>query len=231
MNVPPESRGAPAPSADAEPDPTLPLPFSRLLLVVTGSVSAADLPFWGTWLRLYHEDLEVRLVLTPSARRFLTSDAVGGRFGGEVRDDVWPEGDGTAHHVEFAEWADAVLIFPATFDFTARFALGRGDSPALLASQCTTAPIAIAPALPPGGAQSPAHQEHLRVLRSRPNVVVVPPQPGVSITTGRRDAWAPALFPHCLTELSALHERLAAGRAPDTVEGAADAPVGTGRDT
>jgi phosphopantothenoylcysteine decarboxylase/phosphopantothenate--cysteine ligase len=189
------------------------LGFSRLLLVATGGVAASDLPFWGTWLHMSYAGIETRVVLTRSARRFVTPDAVGGRFRSEVFDDTWPQDDPRARHVEFAEWAQACLVFPSTFNFTARLALGLADSPALLALQCTGAPVALAPALPPGGLGSAAFRQHLRALEERRNVVVVPPQPGTSLTTGRRDAHAPALLPDCLAELEKL--RVALGQGSD----------------
>lgn len=201
------SRG-PRSEEDLVPD----LGLSRLLLVATGSVSAADLPFWSTWLRTYYPELQVTVVLTPNARRFVTRAGLQGRVNGEVLDDVWPDDDVRARHVELSEWAQAVLVFPCTFSYCARLALGLADSPSLLAAQCTPAPVVLAPALPPGGAQSPAFRQHLAALVGRVNVTVVPPQPGYSTTTGRLDAWAPALLPHCVEEVERLRLRLAALR-------------------
>ncbi|GAB3206652.1 flavoprotein [Marinactinospora thermotolerans] len=195
---------------------------SRLLLVATGSVSTADLPFWGTWLRTCYPDLEIMLALTRSARRFVTPTALHGRINGEVIPDTWPEDDPRALHVELAEWAEAVLVYPATLHFTARLALGLADSPALLAAQCTKAPIVVAPALPPGGVDSPAYLAHRSALAARPNVVVMPPRPGISVTTGRPGAWAPALLPHCLEALERLRDARDPGSREETdVSGAA----------
>lgn len=183
------------------------LGLDRLLLIVTGSVSAADMPFWSTWLRTEYPDLAVRVLLTRSARRFVTAPAIAARLHCEVSPDTWEE-DAGATHVELWHWAEAALVYPCTFDYLSRLALGRGDSPGLLALQCATVPVVVAPALPPGGAQSAAYQQHVAHLRTRRNVRVVPPQPGRSSVTGRLDAWAPQLFPLAVGAVEAVRQEL-----------------------
>ncbi|MFE9170733.1 flavoprotein [Streptomyces kebangsaanensis] len=200
------------------------LNVERLLVVTTGSAFATGMPYWVDWLRLSYPGLVIRLVLTRSARRFVTRQALAGRLhrDGEVLLDEWPEDEAVARHVELAEWAQAVVVYPATFHFTARLALGLADSPVLLACHCTRAPVAVAPALPPGGLESAAFQAHWAALAARPNVVLAPPHPGVSLTTGRADAWVPPLLPEVLGMLEHRRAELEAG-LPDREPPAAPA--------
>ncbi|MFD7414017.1 flavoprotein [Kitasatospora purpeofusca] len=187
---------------------------SRLLLVATGSTSAADLPYWISWLRDCRPQLELTVVVTRSAERFVTRAALAGRTGGEVLEDTWPQDVGSARHVQLSEWAEAIMVYPATLHFLARLALGMGDSPALLAAQCTTAPVGLAPALPPGGMDSAAYRSHWAALAARANVVVAPPGPGISVTTGRADAWVPAPLPDLLELVERRRAELAAAPGP-----------------
>ncbi|MFF9409873.1 flavoprotein [Streptomyces anandii] len=191
------------------------LGLSRLLLVVTGSNSAATLPFWLTWLGEVYPHLQVKVAVTSSAERFVTRHGLASHRFGEAEHDAWPRDDSHARHVEWSEWAQGILVYPATFHFVARLALGLADSPALLAAQCTSGPVAVAPALPPGGWQSPACAAHVAALSMRPNTTVVPPRPGVSRTTGRPDAWAPALMPEAIRALESVRRDLTAGLSPD----------------
>lgn len=189
-----------------------PVGVRRLLVVGTGSVTAAHLPFWASWLKMGQPGVEVRYVLTRAAGRFVTREALVAIGGCDVLEDRWPEEpEPRARHVDLAEWPDAVVVLPATLNYLARLALGLGDSPSVLALQCTGAAIALAPALPPGGAQSAAYAEHSAKLARRPNVVVVPPHPGRSTTSGRREAWAPAPFPEVLAAADRLRAGLASG--------------------
>ncbi|GAA2558845.1 MULTISPECIES: flavoprotein [Streptomyces] len=191
------------------PDAPL-LNVRRLLFIGTGSASSVDLPGWLGWLRATHPDLETQVVLTRSAERFVTLQAVTGITGRVALRDSWPDDPTVSvRHVELAEWAEAMVVHPATLAFTARFAQGLADSPALLAVQCTRAPVGLAPALPPGGADSHAYRMHAAALEARPNVVVLPPVPGHSQTTGRMDSWAPGMLPDLLTRLERCRTALA----------------------
>ncbi|MCX4882359.1 flavoprotein [Streptomyces sp. NBC_00847] len=211
------------------PEQVPPLGIERLLLVGTGSIGVAHLPYWVTWLRLYHPGVDLRIVLTRAAERFVTRQALVPLAQAPVLQDRWPdEPDERPLHVDLSLWADAVLVCPASLDYLARLALGRGDSPSVLALQCTDAPTAVAPALPPGGEQSAAYRGHVRALRERANVVVVPPVAGLSAATGRRDGWPAAPLPAALRELDALRTRLRTNSTPtDTTVPSAttEAPV------
>jgi phosphopantothenoylcysteine decarboxylase/phosphopantothenate--cysteine ligase len=181
----------------------------RLLIVGTGSINVALLPFWIQWLTAGYAGLETRVVVTRTAERFVSRAALTAMTHHEAVLDAWPDEPTLgARHVELGEWADAVAVYPATLQYLARFALGLADSPSLLALQCTAAPVVIAPALPPGGWQSPAVTAHVAALKQRRNVVVAPPRPGRSVTTGRDDAWAPVPFPTALRFLEACRVRL-----------------------
>lgn len=161
----------------------------RLLIVITGALSAAFIPGWLSWLRAGYPDLVIRPVVTRSAQRFVTLDAMTTICGQLAVSDEWPAHvTKGAPHVEMSEWPDTIFVYPASLNFLARLALGLGDTPALLALQCATAPIALAPSLPPHGLHSPAYQSHKATLEQRPNIVIVPPQPGMSVSTGQMDA-------------------------------------------
>ncbi|MFZ3470966.1 flavoprotein [Streptomyces sp. 4.24] len=179
----------------------------RLLIVATGALGVCALPGWLGWLRESYPETETKVLLTRQAGTFVTPAALTAIGGRPVLHDVWPtEPTVAAPHVELAQWADAVAVYPATFHFVSRFATGLADTPSLLALQCTTAPIGIAPALPPGGYKSYAFRSHLAALRNRPNVVVAAPEPGRSITSGLIEASTAAP----LTTLLPMIEKLRA---------------------
>lgn len=180
----------------------------RLAVLGTGSVSVTDLPYWLTWLGRLHPGIEVRAGLTRSATRFVTREALGARTGRDAYLDDWSDAAG-ARHVELAEWAEAIIVYPATLDFVGRLANGAANSPFLLAAQCTAGPVGVAPALPPGAADGHVYRMHLEALRARENVVVLPPVPAMSITTGRKDAWAPGPLPELLAQVEDRRRALA----------------------
>ncbi|MFF3333702.1 flavoprotein [Streptomyces sp. NPDC002888] len=182
-----------------------PFGAERLLLVGTGAVQVALLPTWINWLRVSYPELDVRIVVTRSAERFVSRTALSAIGGTEVLLDTWPEDPNAgALHMELAEWADAVAVYPATVHFVSRFALGLTDTPVQLALQCTRAPIAVAPALPPGCRDNPVLTGHLQSLATRPNITVIPTVTGRSVSTDRPDGASPPPLPVVLDRLERL---------------------------
>ncbi|HSY15598.1 MAG TPA: flavoprotein [Jatrophihabitantaceae bacterium] len=195
-----------APGSEQAP----PFHASRVLLVVTGALGASFMPVWLNWLRLSYPAIAFRMVLTYSAEKMVSRTALTALTGGEIFQDCWPaEPEAVARHVQLASWPDAVIVYPTSFHYLARVALGTADTPSVLAIQCTSAAVAIAPALPPGGEQSPGFHRHLSLLEAYPNIVVVPPQLGFSAATGRLDAPTAAPFPAVIDALERRRARLA----------------------
>ncbi len=167
----------------------------RLVVVCSGSINAAVLPWWIGWTRINAPEIELRIVVTRSAARFVSPEALAVISGHPTSLDVWPEASGGSPHTELVAWADGFVVYPASAHFLARLALGITDTPSQLALQCTAAPIAVVPALPPGMWKSAAMRRNLAALAERENVLVIPPVPGRSWSSGRDDASIPPPFP------------------------------------
>ncbi|PPF23707.1 hypothetical protein C5D07_01990 [Rathayibacter tritici] len=203
----------------APPGTPSPPPFrgERLLLVVAGAPAAHGVPQWIAWARTCYPQLEVRAFVTRSALKFVTKTTLQLRLGGEVEVDTW-DGVDSALHIKWAAWADVALVYPATLGYVSRLASGLTDTPSLLALQCTSAIVGVAPSIPPGGLTSPALRSAWETLSTVPDLVLVPPEPGLSLATGQFDGSVP---PPLSSVLARLEERLderareAAPWAPD----------------
>lgn len=161
----------------------------RLLLVASGAVSAMHMPFWLNWLEHGYPDLEVKLVLTRSAERFVSRESLGLLVENEALPDRWPETNGGegALHIALKEWHDCALVFPACLNYLSRMAQGAADSPSLLALQCSSAPIVVAPSVPQGALDNPIVTANLDRLRLRPNLRLAPTGSSKSLTTRRKN--------------------------------------------
>lgn len=208
----PEPERGPGPGRAAPP-----FTARRLLLFGTGALSVAFLPYWLNWLRIACPGTQVRVVVTRSAERFVSRSALRSLAGDEVLLDAWPDGAGPSRsidHVELAEWPDAVAVHPAGLHFLARFAQGSADTPVLMALQCTRATIGIAPSLPPGAERGPAYRRHVEELGRYDNVLIAPPHPGRSASTGRNDGSVAAPLPALLALIERHHTQGAADGRP-----------------
>jgi len=192
----------------------------NLVIVCTGSVNAATLPTAVGGLRITTPEVRQQLVVTRSATRFVSMDALSVITGRPTLLDVWPDSFTSAPHMELVEWADAFLVYPATAHYFARLAHGLAATPSLLALLGTAAPIAIAPAMPEGVWENAITRRNAAALAELPNVTVVPPVPGRSWSTGRDTGSLPPPFTHVLRPLLVrLAERTLAPKADSGLQG------------
>lgn len=111
--------------------------------------------------------VEVRVVLTASAARFVAPLTFAVLSRGPVHEDAFDPRAWDMAHLSLAAWAERVVVAPATADFIARLAAGRagGLLEALLLS--TRAPAALCPAMDAGMWEHPATRENVERLKRR----------------------------------------------------------------
>lgn len=180
-----------------------PLRGRRVTLVVTGSLSAAYVPYWVNYVNMLPTRPELRVLMTRTATTMVSPSTVSALLGREVELDAWdPEGSSHPTHVELAMETDVFLVHPCTFSYLGRLAAGLADTPTQLAIACSTKPVVVCPALPPGSLQSHAYARHLEDLDRRGGVTVLPPVPGTSAATGKREGLPAAPFPIALVAVA-----------------------------
>ncbi|WP_353218899.1 bifunctional phosphopantothenoylcysteine decarboxylase/phosphopantothenate--cysteine ligase CoaBC [Salinisphaera sp. S4-8] len=122
------------------------LAHRRILLGVTGSIAAYKAAVLVR--RLVEAGAEVQVVMTESAKRFITPMTLAALSGHAVRDSLWDEAaELNMGHIELARWADLIVIAPASADTLARLCAGRADD--LLSTLCLAshAEVMVAPAM------------------------------------------------------------------------------------
>ncbi len=145
--------------------------MANVVVGVTGSVAAYRVP--DLCLELSRRGHEVRVVASEEALRFVGRDALG--FAAE---EVITELTERAEHVELAEWADAVLVAPATLNTLAKLAYGIADTPVTLTALASLGAgkrLVVAPAMSEHMYRSPPARRALRRLEEM-GAVVVPPR-------------------------------------------------------
>jgi phosphopantothenoylcysteine decarboxylase/phosphopantothenate--cysteine ligase len=138
----------------------------NIVLGITGSIAAYKTP--DLVRRLSERGADVQIVMTASAREFVTETSLQAVSGRPVRSNLWDkEAEASMSHIELARWADAVLIAPATAEIMAR--LAGGGAADLLTTLClaTAAPVVIAPAMNHVMWQNAAVQANRQTLESR----------------------------------------------------------------
>jgi phosphopantothenoylcysteine decarboxylase/phosphopantothenate--cysteine ligase len=137
-----------------------------IVLGVTGSIAAykaADL----TSL-LVKKGHDVHVVMTESARRFITPLTLQTLSKHPVTTDVFDEQEGWCPgHIELADRADLLLIAPASAAALARLACGLADDAITCIALATRAPVLIAPAMNGKMWSHPATVQNTETLRTR----------------------------------------------------------------
>jgi phosphopantothenoylcysteine decarboxylase/phosphopantothenate--cysteine ligase len=153
----------------------------RITLGVTGGVAAykaAELV-----RRLQQDGFTVQVVMTRSAREFVTPLTFAALSGQKVITDLFAEAGGEANlesaieHIAVAQRTDLLLVAPATADVIAKFARGIADDFLTTLHLASTAPVVLAPAMNVNMWNHPATQENLEILRAR-GVHIVQPDEG-----------------------------------------------------
>ena len=135
----------------------------NIILGVSGGIAAYKTP--ELVRRLRDRGAAVQVVMTRSAREFVTETTLQAVSGMPVRTNLWDsQAEAAMGHIELARWADLVLIAPATAEIMARMAAGSAAD--LLTTLClaTEAPVVIAPAMNHVMWSHPAVQENRQKL-------------------------------------------------------------------
>ena len=147
----------------------------RIALLVSGGIAAYKLVDLAS--ALAQAGSEVRVAMTTSAMRFVGAPSFQGVTGKPVLTGLWAVGGDPEPHVFLGDWAQVILLAPATANVIARIAHGQSDdivTATLLAARC---PVVVAPAMNDAMWAKPAVQANLATLRQR-GVTVVEPESG-----------------------------------------------------
>ena len=90
----------------------------KILLGVSGGIAAYKAP--ELVRRLRDRGAEVRVMMTPAAKAFITPLSLQAVSGHPVFEDLLdPAAEAAMGHIELAKWADLVVLAPASADLIA----------------------------------------------------------------------------------------------------------------
>ena len=121
----------------------------NIVLGVTGCIAAYKSAFL---LRtLVSGGASVKVVMTPAATKFITPLTLSSLSKNKVIVNIFPEPtldntDLSTWHIDLAQWADLILIAPATINSIAKIAHGFADNALTTLISASRSPIVIAPA-------------------------------------------------------------------------------------
>ena len=153
--------------------------MANIVVGVSGSVAAyraADL-----CRELMRSGHVVRVCLTDSAQQFVLPALFEALTGQPCLTNTFQEPDpGHMAHIEWARWADLILIAPATANTIVKIGFGLGDDMLTTLVIAATCPIIVAPAMNPTMYTNANTQEAMTRLRSIATTFVEPTEGDVA---------------------------------------------------
>lgn len=144
------------------------LSFSKknILLGVTGGIAAYKA---AEIIRLFKKlGADVRVVMTESAKEFITPLTLQAISGNEIHDSLLnTEAEAAMGHIELAKWADIILIAPCTAETISKITHGRADDLMGALILASKADIFIAPAMNMNMWLDDSTQQNYKTLSSR----------------------------------------------------------------
>ena len=141
----------------------------KIVLGVTGCIAAYKS---AHLIRdLIKRGAEVKVVMTPAATQFITPLTLSSLSNNNVVINIFPESSDVdtnlnTWHIDLAQWADLILIAPATVNTVAKIAYGFADNALTTLVSAARSPVVIAPAADVDMYQNPITQENILKLSS-----------------------------------------------------------------
>lgn len=184
----------------------------HIIVGISGGIAAYKIP--ELIRSLVKAGAQVRVTTTPNALQFVTELTLQTLSGSRVYSDVFAAiNEHATEHISLPEWADAMIVAPATANVLAKMATGIADD-ALTTTICSCVarkPIVVAPAMNDKMWENPATQHAIDTIRSWSNITVVEPAEGPLAcgTSGKGR----------MPEVDELQEALEYALAPKTLQG------------
>ncbi|RSL31279.1 bifunctional phosphopantothenoylcysteine decarboxylase/phosphopantothenate--cysteine ligase CoaBC [Salibacterium salarium] len=138
----------------------------KILLGVTGGIAAYKAAALAS--KLTQAGAVVKVMMTTHAKEFVTPLTFQALTRDRVYDDTFAETDPEkVAHIDIADWADMVVIAPATANILAKFANGLADDMVSTTVLAATCPVYIAPAMNVNMYEHTAVKENMDKLKQR----------------------------------------------------------------
>jgi phosphopantothenoylcysteine decarboxylase / phosphopantothenate---cysteine ligase len=137
----------------------------NILLCVTGGIAVYKAAALTSKLR--QSGAKVKVIMSKSACQFVTPLTFQALSRNDVYIDTFDEKNSEViAHIDLADWADLVLVAPATANIIGKFANGISDDMITTTILATTAPVWIAPAMNVHMYNHPAVIKNIETLAS-----------------------------------------------------------------
>lgn len=145
--------------------------MKRILLCVTGGIAAYKAVDLAS--RLVKLGFEIKCILTKNALEFIGPVSLAAITHNPVYTDMFGDTDPVLH-ISLADWADIVVVAPATANILGKAAHGLGDDLLSTVLLAHTKPVLFVPAMNVHMFESEAVQSNIAILKHRKHNIMQP---------------------------------------------------------
>lgn len=131
----------------------------KILILVSGGIAAYKINLLVRML--IKKQAQVQVLLTPDAKNFVSELTLSTLSKNPVYSEFYDQNGTWYSHVDFALWADLVLVAPCTANTLAKMVHGMSDNLVVATYMSAQCPVFIAPAMDLDMYQHPATQQNL----------------------------------------------------------------------
>ena len=152
----------------------------HILVGVTGGIAAYKAAYLVR--EFMKAGADVKVMMTEAAARFVAPLTFSALSRNPVFTDLWTvnqssESDISTQHIDLANWADVLVIAPASANTIAKLTQGLSDNPVTVVALASARPVVLAPAMDAEMYLNSITQKNLAVLKER-GYFVLPAPPG-----------------------------------------------------
>lgn len=142
----------------------------KILICVTGGIAAYKINYL---IRdLVKKGAELQVLMTPSAEKFVSKLTLSTLSKKPVFSDFYSENGTWNNHVEFALWADLILIAPCTANTLAKMVHGICDNLVIATYMSAKCPVMIAPAMDLDMYEHPSTKQNLELAEDFGHIII-----------------------------------------------------------
>ena len=137
----------------------------KILLIICGGISAYKSLELIRLLK--KKGVEIKTILTKSAKKFVTPLSIASLSKGKVYDDLFnSENEVEMDHISLSRWADIILVAPATANTISKLSAGSSDNLASTVILASDKNIFLSPAMNVRMWEHPSTKQNLNKLKS-----------------------------------------------------------------
>ncbi|GLB60014.1 flavoprotein [Cytobacillus sp. NCCP-133] len=160
--------------------------YKKILIGISGSIGAVEI---HSYLTEIHQrfNCSMNIIMTESAKKIVNPDSLKYFVDGYVFDNMFDSySEFKIPHVHLPNWADVLIILPATANIIGKIANGIADDLLATTAMAATCPVIIVPNTNEHMYNRRAVQRNIQELKEDGYIFIEPEGEGVQLSTKKK---------------------------------------------